>query len=475
VRIALVKVHETANRLKLSATQYPVNLGYLASVCLQAGWEVELWDFCVEPFSKNHVLDKLRRFKPHIVGLSCVTAAIRYGHAIASWVKQFEPEILTVLGGVHLTALPVETMTDYPDFDIGVLAEGEDTLAEILARFEAGKSLLGIVGTACRHDGAIRVLPPAAFPDVNTIPFPNRALLPHRLYDVSHASRGISRKFWKVVEIDSSRGCPFNCTFCNADITHGRRVRFRTPENVLAEIHQCVRTYGSDYVVFNDSTFTLDRRRIGELVRGLPKIGIKGYMVTGHVKTVDYEVLKLLKDTGCTCITFGVESGSQRVLDAINKHTTIAEVKQAFAAARRAGIPQVEGTFILGADLDETKEEIEATARLMKQLKPDTVGLGIITPFPGTAQYREMKQLGYLEGVAWDDFQIFSEKPPPWRTVHFTGRQLVRLRNEILKSFYWNPAYIGRRILKLHSLRELAYYLEMAAAFFRVVVRGSPK
>jgi magnesium-protoporphyrin IX monomethyl ester (oxidative) cyclase len=120
-------------------------------------------------------------------------------------------------------------MEEFPYFDLGVLREAEDILPDIISAHDQQKSLSGIPGTIYRENGKIIHAPPRELPDVNSIPFPNRDLLPFDWYSASHASRGVSRKFWNIIEVDSSRGCPYPCTFCNVEITHGRSMRFRDP------------------------------------------------------------------------------------------------------------------------------------------------------------------------------------------------------------------------------------------------------
>ncbi|MEG3641584.1 B12-binding domain-containing radical SAM protein [Magnetococcus sp. PR-3] len=473
MRIALVKMQDTAKQSLLTAAQYPVNLAYLASTCQERGHEVELWDFVVEPMERELVEERIRRFQPQVIGVSCVTSAMNFGKLFARWVKEIDENIYTILGGVHITVLPIETLNEAPEFDLGVVTEGEETLPEILDILEKGHAPIGIAGTVYRENGKPMLTGCRDFPDVNKIPYPNRDLLPSELYLNKHSVRGLSRKTWNIIEVDSSRGCPFRCTFCNVEVTHGRKVRYRTPQHVLGEVEACVKKYGTNCVVFNDSTFTFKKSRVKELVLGLPKVGIEGYHVNGHVKTVDAAMLQTLAETGCQKISFGVESGSQRVLDKILKNATLEEIREAFTMAKRSGIPIVEGTFILGSDIEETEEDFASTGQLMRELRPDIVGMGIITPFPGTAQYTEMKSAGYLEGVPWDDYQIFAETPPPWRLKNFSAQELVEHRNRMLKAYYWNLPYIFNQLTKIRSVSDVLYYMGMMRSFYKVVVRNA--
>lgn len=475
MRIALVKVQDTAKALALNSVQYPINIGYLASVCIDVGCQVEMWDFCVEPFTEKSVRSRINKFKPDIIGLSCVTPAIYFGHRIASIAKQIKSDIFTIVGGSHVSAIPLETLHEFPNFDLGVIGEGEDILLEIIAKIEKKCTPRAIPGTVYRTKNKIKLAANRArMPDVNSIPFPNRDLVPFSFYKNKHAVRGFSRKVWNIIELDTSRGCPFSCTFCSVEKTHRQGARFRTPQHVITEIETCRKKYNANFIVFNDSTFTLNKRRISDIVCYLPKMGIRGYTVNAHVNTVDYEMLELLAKTGCKKISFGVESGSNKTLKRIRKQSSRKKIIAAFKIAHKAKIPIIEGSMILGADPYETKEDFEDTASLIKIIQPDILTLGIITPYPGAAVYIEMKKLGYLDDITWDHFQQFAESPPPWKIVNFSAAELAERRNAILKSYIWTPRYIFNRLIRLKSFKELLYYIEMAKSFHKIVIRSKP-
>lgn len=474
MKIVLAKMHDSTNMLLLAGQQYPVNVAYLASALIAAGYEVELWDFCVEPFDEETVKERIRKSRPAMIGASCVTPAIYHGGILAKWAKEIDDNIVTLVGGVHITALPKETMEEFPHFDLGVLTEAEDSILEIAAKVETGSYPSGIPGTVYRDGNDIVTAPTRIdFPDVNTIPYPDRTLLPMELYTEKHAGRGISRKVWNVAEIDSSRGCPYACTFCNVELTHGRKVRFRTPDNILGEIEQCVKQFGTNYILFNDSTFTIRKDRVLDIVRELPKLGIKGYSVNAHVNTVDWEMLDTLAKTGCHRIMYGVESGSDRVLREIKKNSDQQKIRTAFELSKRAGIPNVEGTFILGADPHETEDDMMATETLIKEIAPDIVGIGVITPYPGTSQFHDLERLGLRGDLRWDQYQIFTEGPPPWRIVNYSAEELWQRRNAMLKAYIWTPSFVFRRLRRVKSFTELKYYTGLARSFYDVVVKAA--
>lgn len=476
MKIALVKVQDMNKTLAMSSVQYPVNIGYLAAVCIEVGHQVQVWDYCVEPFSKEYVHSRIKEFKPDIIGLSCATPAIYFGHQIASIAKQINRDIFTIVGGPHVSAIPLEALSEFPDFDLGVIGEAEEILPEVIAAIEKKQFSSVVPGTVYRLDGQIKLAPARAkMPDVNAIPFSNRDMVPLELYKTKHTTRGFSRKVWNIAEMDSSRGCPFSCAFCSVEMNHGKGVRFRHPDNIFREIEICRKKYNTNFLVFNDSTFTVDKKRALEIVKYLPQAGIKGYTVNSHVNTVDYELLEQMAKTGCKRISFGVESGSEKTLEAIHKKSSREKIIAAFRNVRRAKIPVVEGTFILGSDPYETEEDFRQTESLIRIIRPDIFVLAIITPFPGTEVYAKMKELNYLDGINWDHFQQFAETPPPWRIVNFSAEELVKRRNAILKSYIWSPRYVFSRLVKIKSLKELLYYITMAKSFYKVVVRFRPE
>ena len=147
MKIVFAKIHDATRDLYLTSLQYPVNIAYLAQVCIDAGYEVEMWDFCLEEFSEEYLIDKLSKSKPDILGLSCVTSAVINGHKLASIAKNVNSDILTIVGGVHVTALPEQTLNEFPNFDLGVLTEGEDIILEVCAAYEKKVFPKNIPGT----------------------------------------------------------------------------------------------------------------------------------------------------------------------------------------------------------------------------------------------------------------------------------------------------------------------------------------
>jgi radical SAM superfamily enzyme YgiQ (UPF0313 family) len=179
-----------------------------------------------------------------------------------------------------------------------------------------------------------------------------------------------------------------------------------------------------------------------------------------------------MRKTGCRKVAFGVESGSQPVLDRIGKGITVERVSEAFRMAREAGIPQIEGNFIIGVDPDETADDLEQTRRLICGLPWDFVSIAIIVPFPGTPVYEAMRSRGLIEeGATWEDFVLFG-RPPKWHTEHFSAEELLSLQRKMTRQFYLNPGYIMRQLLAIRSFRDIAYWVSAGTSYLTWYLTG---
>jgi len=474
MKIVLINPPENLHlRANFISTQYPINLGYLAAFLKKHGFQVELWDYVVEPYGQEEFLKKIKTSQPDLIGLTAMTNTVASMGELAKIIKNNFKDIRIIAGGTHASALPERTLREIPELDFVCVGEGEETLLELAQVLETerfAKLLDKIKGLVYRRgDDILKNKPRDLVFDLNSLPFPDRDLVNPGFYNRSHTSRGISRKFLRVAEIITARGCPNKCIFCAGHICYGYRVRFRTAENVMAEIKECIKKYRVNHITFLDDTFTLWPERTRAICSGLKELGVSWDCNT-RVNNVDRDLLKLMSESGCRKVSFGIEASSERMLKLIKKGITLEQVRKAVRWAREAKIKYVEGTFILGAHPSETRQEAEATVKLMKELDLDFVFYGIIVPFPGTEVYKIMRDKGYLaKNVSWKDFIFFGETPP-WRTDNFTPEELVRLQSRVLKKFYLRPEYLLKMIYKIDSWQEIRYYFDLFTDFFRQVI-----
>ncbi len=453
-------------KAKVTSTQYPINLGGIASFLKKNGHEVRLIDFNVDSFSKEKFHRSISVWMPDAIGISSMTPAIKYAGIIATGAKESFPDIPVLIGGVHCSAIPKQTLKEFPQFDIVVMGEGEETILEVMERLSGKEKLSGIKGTAWRKGKQVMVEERRPLiHDLDSLPFPDRTLVSMKKYENSHASRGFSRKFLNIAEIMTSRGCPNQCIFCAGHINYGFKVRFRSIDNIMAEIVECKEKLGVNHVSVEDDTFTLNKKLVFEFCERIKKLGITWNCNT-RVNTVSPEMLKAMVGSGCLKISFGVESGSQRMLDLMKKGITVEQVRQAFSWAREAGLKYGEGTFMIGAHPDETMEDVRMTAGLMKEISPDFLSVAILNPYPGTEVYDIMRSKGYIEHFDWEKFIIYGSVPP-WRTKNFTSQELFELQKKLLKDYYLRPRTMLRILSKIRSYNEFMYWLEIGMGFLR--------
>jgi len=464
-KVFLIRPQTLTGKYAFIGKQFPMNLAGLAAFLIAGGIEVKIYDFDVENFSEDAFISRLREYQPDIVGISCCTPTIINGHKIASIVKQHNPEILTVVGGPHASALPERTLSEFPDFDVAVIGEGEQTLLDICRNPDlSGRGLKQTAGLTLRNNGEVsRTQVRELIPDLDSLPFPARELLPMHLYR-GQSHRGFSRDFLKITEIMTSRGCPGRCIFCASEVTMGKALRFRSADNVKAEIQQCRERFGFNHFIISDDTFTLNVPRLEDICKYFKKSKIT-WNCNARVWPISKEQLALMAESGCTGITFGVESGSSRILELIRKNITIRQIKDAFLWARQAGIKLIEADLIIGSHTSETREDIGLSIKLINEISPDIIMASVVVPYPGTALYGLMKEKNLLDiPEQWDKY-LFIGSYPVWHTDNFSPRELVLMQKRILNNFYFNPRYIIKRLKSINNIRELKYWITAGLSF----------
>ncbi len=467
MKLALVHPPEPMKSIASEVCQHPISLAQLAAyVCERLGVEVEIWDYDVLPYAQDHLLANLERFRPDVVGFTAMTPLVKTAAKLAAIVKAADQGIVTLVGGPHVSAIPERTLTEFSAFDLGVVGEGERTLADLCAAIESGERLTGIRGTVYRENGVVRLAPSRELiADLDELPYPARDLIDFSLYGGS-SSPGLSSKLRNVTELFTTRGCPVRCIFCASHVVHHTRVRSRSVEHVLGEVRECVEKYGVDHFTIDDDTFTFGHRRLMGIVAGLRELGVS-WDCDSRVTNVDEALLREMAAAGCVKIAFGVESGSPRILEAVHKKITVPQIETAFRAARRANI--LTSAFImLGAHPSETPAEVEQTFRLMLRIKPDFVMVYIAVPYPGTDLHEMMVREGLLLSEDWDEFDIVRSEPV-WRTHHFTPDQLIAAQRSMYRRIYLRPGFVMRKFAMLKSADDLRYFADAFIKFSKYV------
>ena len=340
----------------------PFPLLYLAAIAEQQGWTAEILDMQTPddpiPQADVYAVTATSPQWPQTIQLSQRLA------------EEF-PDQRTVVGGNHISCEPHDYATT--QFDLAVLGEGERALQQILAHPTAYHGII--------HGEPIH--------NLDTIPFPARHLI-----DWTQYKRGI---YWgndllaPAVSIISSRGCPFNCCYCGSHVIFGRGTRFRSAENVVEELRQVIAELGYRGFNFHDDTFCLNRNRVLRLCAAFTQLDIV-WRCLSRVDTVDEDLLIAMANAGCKELILGVESGSQRILNKLQKGTTVKQNLTAMQLTKQAGI-QLKVGIIVGSP-GETWDTVAETKRLLQACPPDFWNVSVFTPFPGTAVWKNPQRYG---------------------------------------------------------------------------------
>ena len=400
----------------------PLGLAYLASSLLQYrnDLHIEIIDgFLLE---RDEYYQKISKIKADIIGVTTTMAQLNEALIIPHIVK--DDSIKFIIGGPGVVNIPSHKLHD-SGYSIVCYGEGEKTIVELVQALENGLPLKNIKGISYRSkDKEIKTPPRDLIKNLDEIPFPARSLLDMQRY----------LRIWKermgvaVTQIISSRGCPFSCRFCDKK-TFGGRIRFMSPPRMIDEMRLLYDSFGTEMVYFEEDLFTVNRKRVLDFC-GLMEKELPGKRWGAHsrVDTLDLEMLTRMKQAGCTDLFFGVESGSQKVLDLLGKGFTIGQIENAFRLAKKVGM-NTEMYLIIGVP-GEVQEDIEMTKRMIAKLEPSSIDISFLTPIPGTEIYEMTKHLIEKE----IDFSNFDYFKSVYRKDIF-GFELEAKRREILDFF----------------------------------------
>jgi len=386
------------NRLQRQYHNIPqLGIGYLAACILESGFDCDVLDAKMLHLSLQAVSAQIKKINPDVVGITAMTNEIIRGHTMAGEIKKILPDTVVVVGGCHASAIPVETLNEFNNFDFVVVGEGESTFVELLKFLrDEGKSLTAIKGIVYRQDdGKTEFTGRKDFIyELDSIPYPAWQKFPKTDY----------------YPVMTSRGCPFDCNFCMHIM--GKKIRYRTPLNVVDEIEKDIRHFHARRITFRDDTFTFDKERINGICDLIIKKRLNNnieFDANTNVKVVSYSMFKKMKEAGFKKIAFGVESGNNDILKRMRKNINKDEIRQAVSLAKKAGL-ETTAYYILGHPY-ETKETVWDTIKFAAKLRTKHICIGIIVPYPGTEVFSMAKsgKGGYrlLEGATWADFDKY--------------------------------------------------------------------
>lgn len=414
----------------------PQPLIYLGAYLRQNNYKCKLIDANALGMDVDDTVKQALSLSPKYVGITSPTMLISTAARIAKKIKENDSNIVTIVGGPHITAVSEETMALYPDIDIGVLGEGEVTIIELLNTLENKLNLDSIEGVIYRENGKLRKTVSRPFiKDLDTLPFPAWDMLPDLLKYYQQSAARIGR--WPNISMVTSRGCPFKCIFCARNV-FGNVTRTHSADYVIKMIKYLIKEYKIKSISFEDENFVIYRKRLVEFCNRIidEEIDIT-WDCASNVNAVNPELLSLMKRAGCWQINYGIESGSQRILDFIKKDTKLEIIEKSLRMTKKTGIA-TKGYFIIGHPT-ETRESIQETIDFARKIDLDIFQMSFMIPLPGTELYAIADQYGEFKND-WDNMNIWT---PLFIPTDLSKEELEGQSKRAYREFYlrWQPVF----------------------------------
>lgn len=429
----------------------PLGLAYIASALVKNKHSVKIIDCDVERGDAISVIENtVHYFEPDVVGFYAMTWTYRQDVSLAARVKKINPKIKTVIGGPNITCLPRESLASR-HFDYGVFGEGEITIVELLEYLEGKKRrrLNKILGLIYKKGGRVYVNPPRPLiNDLNSIPFPARnLLLMNRYYDVFSRRKHFATIF-------ATRGCPFNCVFCDRRNRMGKAWRVRSPQNIADEIKEVIASHGIREFMFFDDNLIVNKEWGLKLCQELEKLNII-WECRNRVDLVDERLLRAMKKAGCYRIRFGFESGDNRILKILKKGITVEQSLKCAKMCKRVGM-EIYGYFMIGSP-SETPETIQKTIDLALKIDPSFAIFSKTILIPGSELFEFGVSRGFISRDYWARFLQGKETngAPSLSTEELPESVVDHYVKMADNKFYFRPAFIISKLLSVKSFSHL--------------------
>lgn len=416
---------------------FPIGLGYLARVLLNLGYDVEVFDIWAHQYSNKQVIKKIEKSNYDVVGISALSTQYKYVKWLTSELREHSDNSI-IVGGA-LTTLNPEIVLRNTKTDICVIGEGEITFPSIIKNIDNLKRVNGIM---FKEDGNLIENPPREYiEDLDTIEFPAWDLFPIEIY-LKNCHVWKYEKI-RAMNIITSRGCPWNCRFCSKTF---RGVRLRSIDNVIEEIKELGGRYNIKGVYFNDELVLINKKRAYELCDKIRDLNLR-WSCQGRVNLVDFDLLRRMRECGCVAIGYGVESGSQKILDNMNKQITVKQIEDAIKNTVKTGIyPAMQMMFGYPGETRETVGETVDLFRRIPYVGP--VSFAVTTPLPGT----ELYDYALKQGLIGDEEEYLEKLEAGY--VHYR-KVLVNLTDFNDGEYHRTKAEAEKKILRIEIMHLL--------------------
>jgi len=451
---------------KVGPKSEPLSLLYIATYLNQHGHQAEVLDCEAEGVALEELEVKIRNEGYDVVGVAMLTAMYSQSVAVCTLVKKIDPAIHVVVGGSHANLRPKPTAEKEDTIDVVTVGEAELTFMELIDAFQGKKDLKDIQGIAFKDKTTGDVIQTPERPkvaDLDFFPIPDRGLLNMKLYrpSVSYYRR------LPAYTMITTRGCPYRCTFC---ATAKTGYRMHSIPRVVEEMRILVEDFGAKEVLIRDDTFTLNRKRTWDLCDAIIAAGLHTRVTWDCItraNLVDLELLQKMKEAGCWGMHFGVEGGTQQLIDNVKKDTTLEIIRTAFRLCREVGI-ETRGYFMVGMP-GSTPEDDIATIEFAKDIDPDWAQFTIATPYPGTQLFEEAAEWGkfHTDFDDWDKYLTwsgFGDTDLVWTATGRSSDDVKAMQRRAMRAFYFRPRVLLRKATNVDNLPILKKYVIGALA-----------
>jgi radical SAM superfamily enzyme YgiQ (UPF0313 family) len=416
--------------------------------------DVSVRDYAVENISDSDFLDSVAGEKPDILIAATSTQTIDSDLEYFKQIKSRNDVTIAVFG-VHATVFAENILKKNP-VDFVIRNEPELTARELVSALTEGRNNLETIqGITFRvNNTSVKTTKPRPFiENLDALPFPAWELVDISPYKLPGSGRN-------YIIINTLRGCPFRCSFCTTQVYYGQKARVRSPQSLLSEIQTSVDRFGIKDIFFWGDTFTLNKKQIFGLCRGIfeQKLDIR-WVANSRVDTVDEETLNLMKEAGCWLLSCGIESGDDSILERCNKNITVETIEKSVVQIKNSGL-KIAGHFILGLP-GETEESARRTIRLAQRLKLDFYAFYSAAPYPGSSLYEEASSKGWVGENDWAEFNQ-SEFAMDLPTI--SRKKLIKLKRRAYSSVYLRPRIL-KTVFFLLTVKSFISLLVSAATY----------
>jgi radical SAM superfamily enzyme YgiQ (UPF0313 family) len=426
------------------------NLGilYVASYLIknQPDISLKVFDCPSEKISFDQYVKIIQEYKPDLVGITALTFTIVNALKTARFTKAVNENTYVCIGGYHCTLYPRETLGQ-PGVDLVVFGDGEISFHELVWELKKSvPSFRDLKGIGFKRGSELIINSPRSpITDLDNLPYPGYDYVNINYYShvLGHSPITIS--------IQSSRGCPFGCTFCDIRRT---KFRYRTAKSVVDEITHWYNNGIKSYFIVDDN-FTLKKKRIFEICNEIAKRNLViDFKISSRVDEINKNLLIALKRAGCSRINFGVESGHQKYLDYLEKGTTPLQAKKAFQLCREVGIDAF--AYMMIGLFGETREEMYDEIKFLKEIKSDYASFSVCSPYPKTKLYKKLIEENVIRHDYW---QTFAENPRkefimPLVPSNLSPREIRNIQADLTRRFYLSKRVIFKKIREIKNSRQ---------------------